>query len=116
MAIAGLRPIRGARHSGGGEAPVPAHRAAQPKAPAAAPLPLAAPSQPGIRSRLGGVVVDLEGAVVPSFLGKSLRAAIEMAQEAGFVLDVTAPASRANSRPRPERRCPEADGWRRFAR
>ena len=51
--------------------------------PAATPLPVRLPSS-------GTVVLDVEqgGIVVPSFLGKSVRAAIEMAQESGLDLDV----------------------------
>jgi cell division protein FtsI (penicillin-binding protein 3) len=45
-----------------------------------APSPAAIP--PG-----EGVVVNLSGATVPSFIGKSLRAAIETAQEAGVQID-----------------------------
>jgi cell division protein FtsI/penicillin-binding protein 2 len=50
--------------------------------PGAAPLPSHLPSS-------GTVVLDVEqgGIVVPSFLGKSVRAAIEMAQESGLDLD-----------------------------
>jgi cell division protein FtsI (penicillin-binding protein 3) len=52
------------------------------KQPGATPLPLHLPSS-------GTVVLDVEqgGIVVPSFLGKSVRAAIEMAQETGLDLD-----------------------------
>jgi beta-lactam-binding protein with PASTA domain len=48
----------------------------------AAPLPVHLPSS-------GTIVLDVEqgGIVVPSFLGKSVRAAIEMAQESGLDLD-----------------------------
>ena len=51
--------------------------------PGATPLPVHLPSS-------GTVVLDVEqgGIVVPSFLGKSVRAAIEMAQESGLDLDV----------------------------
>ncbi len=50
--------------------------------PGTAPLPSHLPSS-------GTVVLDVEqgGIVVPSFLGKSVRAAIEMAQESGLDLD-----------------------------
>ncbi len=50
--------------------------------PGATPLPSHLPSS-------GTVVLDVEqgGIVVPSFLGKSVRAAIEMAQESGLDLD-----------------------------
>ncbi len=49
----------------------------------ATPLPVRLPSS-------GTVVLDVEqgGIAVPSFLGKSVRAAIEMAQESGLDLDV----------------------------
>ncbi|MGZ4732666.1 MAG: penicillin-binding transpeptidase domain-containing protein [Terriglobales bacterium] len=52
------------------------------KPPAASSLPAHLPSS-------GTVVLDVEqgGIVVPSFLGKSVRAAIEMAQESGLDLD-----------------------------
>ena len=51
--------------------------------PGATPLPVRLPSS-------GTVVLDVEqgGIAVPSFLGKSVRAAIEMAQESGLDLDV----------------------------
>jgi cell division protein FtsI (penicillin-binding protein 3) len=51
--------------------------------PGASPLPLHLPSS-------GTVVLEVEqgGIAVPSFLGKSVRAAIEMAQESGLDLDV----------------------------
>ncbi|MGC2184687.1 MAG: PASTA domain-containing protein, partial [Terriglobales bacterium] len=50
--------------------------------PGATPLPVHLPSS-------GTVVLDVEqgGIVVPSFLGKSVRDAIEMAQERGLDLD-----------------------------
>ncbi|MGH9551619.1 MAG: penicillin-binding transpeptidase domain-containing protein, partial [Terriglobales bacterium] len=50
--------------------------------PGATPLPVHLPSS-------GTVVLDVEqgGIVVPSFLGKSVRATIEMAQESGLDLD-----------------------------
>jgi cell division protein FtsI (penicillin-binding protein 3) len=52
-----------------------------------------AQSTPAVPSQLpvgGTVVVDLEqgGIVVPSFLGKSIRGAIETAEDAGITLDV----------------------------
>jgi cell division protein FtsI (penicillin-binding protein 3) len=52
------------------------------KATEAAPLPVHLPSS-------GTIVLDVEqgGIVVPSFLGKSVRTAIEMAQESGLDLD-----------------------------
>jgi cell division protein FtsI (penicillin-binding protein 3) len=62
---------------------VPAVHAA---GPVTAPAPLAAPPQPG-PDPASGVVVSVDHAVVPSFLGKSLRASIEEAQRAGLVLD-----------------------------
>ena len=51
--------------------------------PGASPLPVHLPSS-------GTVVLEVEqgGIAVPSFLGKSVRAAIEMAQESGLDLDV----------------------------
>jgi cell division protein FtsI (penicillin-binding protein 3) len=52
------------------------------------PEPLALPPSPHLPSS-GTVVLDVEqgGIVVPSFLGKSVRNAIEMAQESGLDLD-----------------------------
>jgi cell division protein FtsI (penicillin-binding protein 3) len=52
------------------------------KSPGASSLPAHLPSS-------GTVVLDVEqgGIVVPSFLGKSVRAAIETAQESGLDLD-----------------------------
>lgn len=52
-----------------------------------APSPPATPTQLPIS---GTVVVDLErgGIIVPSFAGKSIRAAIETAEDAGITLDV----------------------------
>jgi cell division protein FtsI (penicillin-binding protein 3) len=52
------------------------------KPPGPTPLPAHLPSS-------GTIVLDVEqgGIVVPSFLGKSVRTAIEMAQESGLDLD-----------------------------
>ena len=68
--------------------------------PAALPMPVAqmgesvpavaAQPQANLIPASGTVVVDVEsgGLVVPSLLGKPVRAAVEMAQEAGFEIDV----------------------------
>jgi cell division protein FtsI (penicillin-binding protein 3) len=48
--------------------------------------PLQSPSQPG-GPQGAGVLINVDGAVVPSFVGKSLRSAVAMAQEAGIVLE-----------------------------
>ncbi len=48
--------------------------------------PLAPPAQPGPKPA-SGVVVNVASTLVPSFLGKSLRAAVEEAQQEGIALD-----------------------------
>jgi hypothetical protein len=48
--------------------------------------PMPSPVQPG-SSPAVGVLINVDGAVVPSFTGKSLRSAVVMAQEAGLVLE-----------------------------
>jgi hypothetical protein len=55
---------------------------AEDKQPGSTPLPAHLPSS-------GTIMLDVEqgGIVVPSFLGKSVRTAIEMAQESGLDLD-----------------------------
>jgi cell division protein FtsI (penicillin-binding protein 3) len=62
--------------------PEPAQTAALEDKPPGAPVPGHLPSS-------GTIVLDVEqgGIVVPSFLGKSVRSAIEMAQESGLDLD-----------------------------
>ncbi len=60
------------------------------KTPAPQPAPVAPGPQPGTEERPGGgtVIVDVGGAVnVPSFAGKTLRSAIEAAQDAGLELE-----------------------------
>ncbi|MGA3213033.1 MAG: penicillin-binding transpeptidase domain-containing protein, partial [Terriglobales bacterium] len=47
---------------------------------------LAPPTQPGLTSA-PGIVLDVDATLVPSFIGKSLRGAIETAQASGIVLD-----------------------------
>ncbi len=61
--------------------------------PAAASAPTAAPAAAAPASLVpasGTVVMDVEtgGLVVPSLIGKPVRAAVEMAQETGFEIDV----------------------------
>ncbi len=80
---------------------VPTAQAAVP--PAVAPLP--APAQPGPKT-LNGVVVDVDGVQVPSFTGKSLRAAVETAQAAGIVLDVHGAGIAREQSPPPGTRIP----------
>jgi cell division protein FtsI (penicillin-binding protein 3) len=62
-------------------APVPPLANVQP------PIPIA--NRPSVASTQGTVVLDVEqgGIVVPSFIGKSVRAAAEMAQASGLDLD-----------------------------
>ena len=55
--------------------------------PAAVPVaPLVSPPQPG-PSPASGVVVNVDSTLAPSFLGKSLREAVEEAQQQGIALD-----------------------------
>jgi cell division protein FtsI (penicillin-binding protein 3) len=64
---------------------------ATPVAPMGSSAPAAAPQpQASLLPASGTVVVDVEsgGLVVPSLIGKPVRAAVEMAQEAGFEIDV----------------------------
>jgi beta-lactam-binding protein with PASTA domain len=66
--------------------PEPIAKQENPPPPLTPPAPTApAPPSPG-----GTVMVDLEqgGIPVPSFVGKSVRAAIEIAQENGLDLDI----------------------------
>lgn len=56
-----------------------------PEAPAAKIAVASAPSGPPVPS--SGVVVNVDGVVVPSFAGTSLRVAVQMAQEARIVLE-----------------------------
>jgi cell division protein FtsI (penicillin-binding protein 3) len=63
---------------------LPPAQPATPVEPGASPL--SAPAQPGPTSATG-VVLSVDSAVVPSLLGKSLRAAVEAGQEAGIVLE-----------------------------
>ena len=64
--------------------------AASTNAAAEAPAPAAAPAQAGLVPVSGTVVMDVEsgGLVVPSLIGKPVRAAVELAQETGFEIDV----------------------------
>jgi cell division protein FtsI (penicillin-binding protein 3) len=68
-----------------------------------APLPV--PVQPGPVPSTG-VVLNVDGAVVPSLLGKSLRAAIEAGQEAGIVLDAHGSGIAREQSPPPGARVP----------
>ncbi|MFB3815226.1 MAG: penicillin-binding transpeptidase domain-containing protein [Terriglobales bacterium] len=79
---------------------VPAAQAATPT-----PEPLMPPAQPGPQPATG-VVVNVDGVMVPSFLGKSLRAAIEAAQAAGVVLDVHGSGIAREQAPLPGTRVP----------
>jgi cell division protein FtsI (penicillin-binding protein 3) len=63
------------------------------------------PVQPGPASA-SGVVVNLEGTPVPSFVGKSMRAAVELAQQAGLVLDVHGAGVAREQTPAPGTRVP----------
>ncbi len=80
---------------------VPAAQAAVP-APAE---PLLPPAQPGPRPA-AGVVVQMEGVLVPSFAGKSMRAAAEAAQAAGIVLDIHGSGIAREQSPPPGTRIP----------
>jgi len=65
---------------------------------------VAPPSQPAVPVHLpagGTVVLDVEqgGIVVPSFVGKSVRAAIEMAEESGLDLDAVGSGLGQNQSP-----------------
>ncbi len=72
-------------------------------APSAAPL--GSPAQPG-PTAAAGVVVSVDGVVVPSFAGKSLRGAIEAAEQAGIVLDVQGSGIAREQSPAPGTRVP----------
>jgi cell division protein FtsI (penicillin-binding protein 3) len=80
----------------------PPPRAAQPVQQS---LPLTAPAQPGAAPQ-SGVVVNVGGATVPSFLGKSLRSAVEAAQAAGVVLDAHGSGIAREQLPAPGTRIP----------
>lgn len=68
--------------------------------------PLNAPAQPGPAPG-GGVVVDVSGgAVVPSLLGKSLRSAVETAQQAGIQIEVHGDGIAREQSPLPGTRIP----------
>jgi hypothetical protein len=67
--------------------------------------PLMPPAQPG-PVPTSGVVVNVDGALVPSFLGKSLRSAIEAAQQAGIVLDAHGSGIAREQSPSPGTRIP----------
>jgi len=74
-------------------ADMPATKPAMTPASTATPAPVLVPAvlqQAQAAPASGTVVVDVEGGglVVPSLIGKPVRAAVEMAQEAGFEIDV----------------------------
>jgi cell division protein FtsI (penicillin-binding protein 3) len=69
------------------------------------PTPLQAPKNP--LEGKGTVVLDVGGGpTVPSFLGKSLRSAIEMAQNSGIELDVVGSGTAREQTPPPGARMP----------
>jgi cell division protein FtsI (penicillin-binding protein 3) len=67
--------------------------------------PLIAPPQPGPVSA-SGVVVNVDGVVVPTFVGKSLRACVETAQGAGIVLNTHGSGLAREQSPAPGTRVP----------
>jgi cell division protein FtsI (penicillin-binding protein 3) len=88
-----LGELRGDRQPEGGALPpikAIADNAGADEAPVAVTQPpagdLSPPEQPGILSA-PGVVLDVDAALVPSFIGKSMRGAIETAQASGIVLE-----------------------------
>ncbi len=74
----------------------------------AAPTPVSAASgQVEIRSAGGTVVLDVGGGVVvPSFVGKTLRSAVEMAQETGIELEAVGGGVARDQSPAPGTRVP----------
>ena len=63
-------------------------------------------SEPESAHESGTVVVNVEGgAVVPSFIGKPLRSAVESAQQSGFELNVIGSGSRGSNHLHRERIC-----------
>ncbi|MFI5109979.1 MAG: PASTA domain-containing protein [Terriglobales bacterium] len=69
-------------------ADMPGEKPPAASAPTAAPA--AAQTQASLMPTSGTVVMDVEsgGLVVPSLIGKPVRAAVELAQETGFEIDV----------------------------
>ena len=67
--------------------------------------PLLPPRQPG-PAATSGVVVNVDGALVPEFIGKSLRSAVELAQEAGVLLDAHGSGIAREQSPPPSTRIP----------
>jgi cell division protein FtsI (penicillin-binding protein 3) len=88
------------------EAPAPPATAqAQPGAPPANPAPAAAIA--AVPAPTGTVVVDVGGGtVVPSFLGKPLRLAVEAAQQAGIEIDAVGSGVARDQSPPPGSRLP----------
>jgi cell division protein FtsI (penicillin-binding protein 3) len=64
-------------------------RTKEPIPPAPLPPPQAAVKDPVMPATRGTIILDVEqgGITVPSFVGRHLRAAVELAQEAGLELD-----------------------------
>jgi cell division protein FtsI (penicillin-binding protein 3) len=88
-AVAGLRPAT-----------------SQPAADTSLPEPaLSSPNQPGLMPA-SGVVVDVDAALVPSLLGKSMRGAMEAAQQAGIVLEAHGTGVAREQLPAPGARIP----------
>ncbi len=69
--------------------------------------PLQAPSSAALPPMSGTVVLDLNGGtLVPSFLGKPLRSAVEQAQELGLEIDATGSGVAREQAPAPGSRVP----------
>ncbi|HET8667547.1 MAG TPA: penicillin-binding transpeptidase domain-containing protein, partial [Terriglobales bacterium] len=66
---------------------IPAATRKQVIQPVPVPTPIASPASPPVATGGGTVVLNVNGATVPIFLGKSLRAAVEASQQAGVELD-----------------------------
>src|SRR5262249_53885551 len=80
--------------------PIPTQKESDP-----VPAPLEAPKSP--LEGKGTVVLDVGGGpTVPSFLGRSLRSAIEMAQSNGIELDVVGSGTAREQSPPPGARMP----------
>ncbi len=71
--------------------------------PAATPSPAQPESPPAQQSRTGTVILDVEegGIEVPSFIGKTLRVAVEAAQDAGLDLDAIGSGIAREQSPQP---------------
>jgi len=67
--------------------------------------PLSSPAQPGPVPAVG-VVVNVDGVLVPSLVGKSLRSAVETAQQVGLVLEVHGSGIAREQTPTPGTRLP----------